>query len=278
MSKDIIGQAFFNRISLEDNPAMRSTRKNPHIKLKIILLLVLAISCGGTLTKSSAGAELRVLFIGNSLTYTNDIPAIVQALAEAAGKRRFVYKMIALPDFSLEDHWDQGDARRAIKDGKWDVVVLQQGPSALPESRALLIEYARRFNDEIRKIGARPALFTVWPSRARFNDFNRVVESYALAAQAVDGMLLPAGAAWQAAWRYKPELALYSPDNFHPSIAGSYLAAIVIYQQLYGDNETQAPSKLKLRSKTVSKIELSEGETQLLNKAAREVVAKIEPR
>lgn len=252
---------------------MRSTKKNGCIKPAIMLIFALAVSCSAPLTESSAGAPLRVLFIGNSLTYTNDIPAIVEALAESTGKP-FVYKMISLPDFSLEDHWNRGDALKAIKEGKWDFVVMQQGPSALPESRVLLIEYAHRFAEEIRKIGARPALYTVWPSRARFRDFNRVVESYALAAKEVDGLLLPAGAAWQAAWRHRPDLALYSPDNFHPSILGSYLAAIVIYQQLYGDAEARAPSRLKLRSKTISEIELSEEEMELLNKAAREASIK----
>jgi hypothetical protein len=252
-------------------------RKKLRIKSSLIFLLLFVISCSAPLTQSSAGAHLRVLFIGNSLTYTNDLPAIVEAIAESTG-HRLVYKMIALPDFSLEDHWRRGDALKAIKEGKWDFVVLQQGPSALDESRVLLVEYARRFAEEIRKSGARPALYTVWPSRARFRDFNRVVESYALAAKEVDGVLLPAGAAWLSAWRHRPDLALYSPDDFHPSLVGSYLAAIVIYQQLYGDTEVRAPSRLKLRSKSVSKIELSEEEIELLNIAAREAGIKTEHR
>ena len=90
--------------------------------------------------------ELRVLFVGNSFTYTNDLPAIVAALAEATGQKQFTYKSIAFPDFSLEDHWQQGEARKAIAEKRWDFVVMQQGPSALPESRTLLLEYARRFD------------------------------------------------------------------------------------------------------------------------------------
>jgi hypothetical protein len=238
--------------------------------LRFFLPLILLCCWSGKFATPVSAAELRVLFIGNSLTFTNDIPAIVQALAESAGKQRLNFKTIAYPDFSLEDHWNQGDARKAIAEGKWDVVVLQQGPSALAESRKLLIDYARRFADEIRRAKAKPALYMVWPSRARFNDFNRVIESYAEAAQSVDGMLFPVGEAWQIAWAYQPELALYSPDNFHPSVAGSYLAAMVIYQQLYQDAQILAPPRLKLRSKSISKIELSIEEAALLHKAARE--------
>jgi hypothetical protein len=233
------------------------------------LVAALMLCLSGSITRSDSVAELRVLFIGNSLTFANDLPAIVQSLAESAGKPKLAYKMIARPDFSLEDHWNQGDARKAIADGKWDVVVLQQGPSALPESRKLLIEYTRRFDDEIRRRGAKTALYMVWPSRARFGDFDRVVESYAQAAQSVSATLLPVGRAWQVAWREKGDFALYSEDNFHPSVAGSYLAAVVIYQQLYGDTQIAAPSSLKPKSKSISKIELSAEDAALISRAAR---------
>ncbi len=103
---------------------------------------------------------------------------MVCALARAAG-RPAVCESVAKPDYSLEDHWNEREARRAIARG-WDLVVLQQGPSALPESRVLLVEFARRFDVEIRKTGARTALYMVWPSRARRADFDRVSESYAI--------------------------------------------------------------------------------------------------
>ncbi len=49
---------------------------------------------GATTGSGVAAGELRVLFIGNSLTYCNDLPAIVAALAEASKQRRFVYKSL----------------------------------------------------------------------------------------------------------------------------------------------------------------------------------------
>ena len=200
--------------------------------------------------------ELRVLFIGNSLTYANDLPAIVEALAEASHQKRFVYKTIALPNFGLEDHWQQGEARNVIAKGKWDVVVLQQGPSGLEESRRSLLDSVRRFDKEIRAAGAKPALYMVWPAEARFGDFDRVVESYKLAAEEVKAMLLPAGQAWREAWKRDAKIALYSEDKFHPSVAGSYLAALVMYENLFGNSPVGLPATLKLRSKTLGKIEL----------------------
>jgi hypothetical protein len=79
---------------------------------------------------------------------------MVCALARSTGLRP-TCEAVAKPDFSLEDHWRDGTARQAIARG-WDVVVLQQGPSAQPASRRLLIEYVTRFDAEIRSAGRRP--------------------------------------------------------------------------------------------------------------------------
>jgi hypothetical protein len=170
---------------------------------------------------------LSILFIGNSLTFTNDLPRMVEVLGRAAGVE-VECAAVAKPNFSLEDHWNDGEARRAIARGGWTHVVLQQGPSALPESRVSLNDYAARFDREIRRAGARTALFMVWPSLDRRGDFEGVSRSYAGAAALVGGELLPAGDAWRAAWRRDPALALYGGDGFHPSRLGSLLAAIVI--------------------------------------------------
>ena len=99
-----------------------------------ILVLVAARGEG-----SGPAQPLHVLFIGNSLTYVNDLPAIVSALAEASGGQRIACEAVASGGYSLEDHWQHGDALAAIRRGTWNVVVLQQGPSASPDGRASLI-------------------------------------------------------------------------------------------------------------------------------------------
>lgn len=184
-------------------------------------------------------APFRILFIGNSLTYANDLPAMVCGLARSAG-RQSVCESIARPDYSLEDHWQDRQTRAVISRG-WDVVVLQQGPSALPESRRLLIAYAKRFDGEIRKAGARTAFYMVWPSQARRGDFAGVSQSYAAAAKEVKGVLLPVGDAWRAAWAADSKTPLYGADGFHPSVSGTYLAALVIYAGLFGEPPPAAP-------------------------------------
>ncbi len=105
--------------------------------------LVLLIGAGHSAPRAAPRDELRVLFIGNSLTYTNDLPGMIGKLAAASGQKRFTHKSVAFPDHGLEDHWRRGEARKEIAKKKWDIVVLQQGPSASAEGRESLIKYTR---------------------------------------------------------------------------------------------------------------------------------------
>lgn len=174
-----------------------------------------------------------VLFVGNSLTYSNDLPALTQAIFDATDDPREVAS-VTRPNFSLEDHWRERSAQRRILRGEWEWVVLQQGPSSRQEGGENLATYARRFGELIESAGARPALYSVWTPRADDAYFDRAIASYENAAREASAVLCPAAAAWRAAWRVSPDLRLYSSDDFHPSVLGSYLAALAIHAALTG--------------------------------------------
>jgi hypothetical protein len=196
------------------------------------LMLVAAAACGSDAAGPPSDGP-GILFIGNSLTYTNDLPGMLGALILAAGADPLRIEEVTFPDVGLPDHWEFGPARETIEEGTWDIVVLQQGPSAT-EGRPYLLEYSELFAEEIRAAGGQPALYMVWPSQTRFFDFDGVSDSYVTAAELVDGLLFPAGEAWRVAWERDPDLELYGPDGFHPSVAGTYLAALVIFEQMTG--------------------------------------------
>lgn len=177
--------------------------------------------------------EERILFIGNSLTEANDLPSIVCRLAQ--GRHKATCDAVTGGGYALEDHFGDGRALERLHRDRWTIVVLQQGPSALESSRVNLREWTAKFEPLITAAGARPALYAVWPEKGRSFDFPRVSESYRLAAADVHGWFFPAGDAWLAAWRRDPALPLYGADNFHPSVAGTYLAALVIYRTIWGE-------------------------------------------
>jgi hypothetical protein len=207
-------------------------------RLRLVALVFAAalVVGGGSGSASSRDAtRLRVLFVGNSLTATNDLPATVAAIAARGERFEIEYATVAPGGVSLEDHWSLTGARDVLESKTWDIVVLQQGPSALPESRVNLIEWARRWSSAIRAHGARPALLAVWPESYRRYAFGAVAANYGDAAAAGHAELYPAGAAWQAAWRRSWKLKLYGPDGFHPSRLGTTLAAVVVYSGLTGE-------------------------------------------
>jgi hypothetical protein len=169
---------------------------------------------------------LRILFIGNSQTSTNDLPAFVAEIAKESKHGKVTYRTIAPSAVTLGGLWN-GQGNPAYVDGRWDAVVLQQGPSVTPERRAELCFYATEWAEWAREQGARPYLLMVWPRRDR--QLSEVVASYGAAASASGATLLPAGAAWGAALQRLPGLPLYRWDGVHPSRLGTYLAALVVY-------------------------------------------------
>ena len=109
----------------------------------------------------------------------------------------------------------QNAVQPIVTDGRYDVVVLQQGPTSVGVNRDTLRLAAKYFDSVIRHAGGLPALYSVWPTADRLVDFDRATESYMLVAQDVDVMHLPAGETWRAAWRRDPSLAFYSADGLH---------------------------------------------------------------
>ena len=235
-----------------------------------LVLALLVLGCGA----SSSGpdpddipidADVTILFIGNSLTYTNNLPGMLQRLLEEHGDVGTVgVASVAFPNYGLQDHWTHGGAREAIASTDWDYVVIQQGPSAT-EGRPSLLDYSQRFADEAASTGGRLALYMVWPASDRPFDFAGVSDSYATAASQTGSLLFPAGEAWLAAWEIDPSLPLYGPDGFHPSLLGTYTAAIVMYQQISGKDPRFLPPEIPA---TAGPIELPIGISDAVHDAA----------
>jgi hypothetical protein len=223
-------------------------RRVTRLGLPLLLAACLSSTVSGP---RLSGTGTPVLFVGNSLTYVNDVPGIVQALADSAGGPPLAVETVAFPDYALIDHWNEGlatgRARGEIAKGGWKFVVLQQGPSSVELNRETLRLATKLFAQDLAKIGATPALFSAWPTIDRRQDFPRAIESYTIAAHDVGGVLLPIATAWIAAWKRDSTLALYS-DGLHASVGGSYLSALVIYAVLQRRAPLGLPSRVRLRS------------------------------
>jgi hypothetical protein len=171
-------------------------------------ILAACSSISITAPKFDDDADVKILFIGNSLTYVHDVPGLVRQLA-AHDDLSVSTATIAYPDYALEDHWNNGIADE-IRRLRADIVVMQQGPSSLLDSRTHLVHWSQQLAAVVREAGGEPALYMVWPDVTRRFAFPDVEASYAQAAQAVGGRLLPAGTTWLRAWDQNSDL----PSSF----------------------------------------------------------------
>lgn len=186
----------------------------------------------------------NILFVGNSHTYTNDLPRMVRDLARSMGDTALRVASVAEANYALSDHYATGVVHAALAGSSWRWVVLQQGTSALPESQQHLQTWARAWAPHIRTAGAEPVLYQIWPSTSRRFDAAAALASYASAATVVEGILAPAGDAFTMAMAAEPPLNPYSGDGLHANREGTYLAALVLMERMLGIAPESLPPRI----------------------------------
>ncbi len=180
------------------------------------IFLLIAVVCN-----SIAQKQTSILFIGNSLTYTNDLPQLVKAAAEENG-HDVTTKMVAKPNYALMDHWADGAIQKLMRTNEYDFVVIQQGPSSQEYGRKILIDYAQKLSELCEKYDCQLAIFMAWPSRTYYHTFDGVIESHRLAAKATGSILCPVGEKWKAYFDKTQKHDYYGPDGFLSLLKGKY--------------------------------------------------------
>jgi Domain of unknown function (DUF4886) len=192
---------------------------------------------------------LRVLFVGNSYTFYNDLPRLVTDLAKAAEVERPLFAdSVASGGYTFQKHSEQGRASDEIASEEWDFVVLQEQSQRLSFSLSQREEevypFARELHAAATRRGAETIFFLTWARqdgdrdnvpRDTFEDMQRrLTEGYTTIARELDAPIAPVGPAWLLAFARRPGVALFSTDRSHPDRPGSYLAACVLLHTLYG--------------------------------------------
>jgi hypothetical protein len=224
---------------------------------------------------TAAKKPLRVLFIGNSYTFFNGgMGTLVQSLASAVKVgREQEYVEVTKGGLTLEGHWAEGQALAQIRKGGWDFVVLQEHSLRPLQDREKMYSYAKRFDAEIRKVGAKTVFYETWARKNRPEMQSGLDAAYTGIAKEVTALVAPAGLAWQAALKVKPDLSLHIADLSHPTPAGSYLNACVFYETFFGRSPEGLPRTIRNAAGKVL-VELSESDATLLQHAAFETCSR----
>jgi len=216
----------------------------------------------------------RVLFLGNSYTYFNDLPAMFSELAKAGSQCTVETRMIAPGGKRLKDHWESSASHEALNSQAWDFVVLQDqstlGTNLYFEGKArvggdeIFRPYAELWANEIRKHHATPVFYLTWARKATPEDQAALNYAYIRAAKNTHSLVAPVGLAWARIRQRDPTIDLYYRDGSHPSPAGSYLAACVIYAAIFQQDPIQLPLRITGPAVNLETEELEPKKTEVL--------------
>lgn len=208
---------------------------------------------------------MNILFLGNSLIFYNDMPAIFRDLATAGGEDVTVESLTkgsaTISHFACETDPLGIRTRELLAERRWDYVIIEPSRRITPYEDTVLAaetEAALTLQALAEAAGAKVALYAVWgnrtgivrecvaeaPPRMPFvadhpctredhEAFLRQV-SHRISAELGDVPVIEAGKAFERLIARDCDIELYHTDLRHPSPAGSYLVACTVYATLFG--------------------------------------------
>lgn len=140
--------------------------------------------------------------------------------------------------YTLQDHWNDGNAPQTIQTGKWNFVVLQEQSQTPIVDPGKFRQAVQDFDRAVRSSGAKTILLMTWV-RPDSVSYGVTTANLAAAFTTLGGNLgikvAPAGTAFASSLNARPALQLYGADG-HPTAYGTYLAACVIYATIFQHN------------------------------------------
>lgn len=197
----------------------------------------------------------KVLFIGNSFTYTENMPNMVQQLANSMGDT-LIFDQNTPGGYTFQNHSTDATTIAKIFSQHWDIVVLQE-QSQIPAFSPAQVQtdcfpYAFKLDSMVHanyacsqtmflmtwgyKIGdtSNCAFYAPICTYAGMQESLR--ESYMQMGLNYSASVAPVGMAWKMTRDTFPAFELYNADQKHPSIYGAYLEACVMYASIFHKN------------------------------------------
>jgi hypothetical protein len=177
----------------------------------------------------------KILFIGNSYTYYNDLDIVLKKLAASARPSvKFLIARIAEGSATLETHYNNPATLAKIRNMKWDIVILQEQSFRPIEDVQAFYAFARKLDAVIKDSGARTVFYMTWARQNKPEMTEPLNKAYTQMGRQLGALVAPVGLAYVASLKSDPAIPLYIEDGSHPTPQGTYLAACVFYATLTG--------------------------------------------
>lgn len=204
----------------------------------------------------AAGELPTILFVGNSHTFTNDLPGTFYNLAESLGRECDVYDLTE-GSYTLERFADPEDEMGAVLDEaltvqSWDFVVLQEntGNAVSPKADKVMFPFARTLDEKIKAAGGQTAFLMTWAPEngvksggltlSRDEIQTMLAGNYMAVADELNDLVIPAGIGFMRCAMQYPDIDLWDEDEQHPAPAGTYLAACTAYAVFFRESPENA--------------------------------------
>ena len=172
---------------------------------------------------------MKILFVGNSHTYMNDMPRLVRDMVTEVTGDDCEAVMLAYSGRSLK--WHIGEEyfseRFNILHGGYDYCVLQEQAHPMTDEEST-VRSAEKLIGLCRTAGTVPVIFETWAEKAMPEHQAEMTRRYRDRSEKTGALLAPIGEAWESVLNEHPGTELYWRDGEHASPAGDYLAALVI--------------------------------------------------
>lgn len=230
------------------------TRPRGLLKSLVVALLLGASTPGIAATPAQPPREpLRVLFVGNSLVYTNNLPGLLRAFAKGQPQGPdIVTATYVAPGGTVAERWQDGHVADALRTGDWDAIVLQERGGLLAclddreQRQQPVCRRSERAHQQFVELAqahdTRAWLLATWgPDDTWQRKLDRAMDrlSSRLSSPGKPVSIIPAGSMLRAFAREHSEAATF-PDDVHPSMQASLVMAAQLYGALTGHDPQAA--------------------------------------
>lgn len=231
----------------------------------------------------------KVLFIGSSLTWYNNLPGMFSQLASAAGKDVLAVNG-AVCGRNLTDHLSISATMDKLNQEEYDYVVLENGDYNLmyADTKAEAWNAIDTFIDMIHShcAATKIIVFMDWAMKNgvvhnnvyyTYDEFTQIIYNATMdVARSKNLIVAPIGVAWNDIVKNQPEYELYAPDNGHPSLSGSYLGACVYYSIIFQESVEGNSFMSSLSECEASYLQEAASNTVLNNLELWQVITSVE--
>ena len=180
---------------------------------------------------------MKILFIGNSHTYFNDMPHLCKQMCEALTGEHTEAAMLAYSGRTLRWHRKEYfSIRFALLYGNYDYCVIQQLGHPFPGLEETEPEVSWLVS-LCRSCGTKPVLYMTWAKKGESERLPEIASAYRALAEKYNTMLAPVGELFETLRISHPEIELYYRDGAHASGYATYMIAAAFASLLTGQTE-----------------------------------------